>query len=102
MGPLLGVVLRSASLAVEVNLSIVTPVKALVARSLFFGMRRGKCVFGKFLALPALIAALLSVPSSAAAQVSINIGLEPVCPYGYYDFAPYNCAPYGYYGPDLP
>jgi hypothetical protein len=21
-----------------------------------------------------------------------------VCPYGYYDYAPYNCAPYGYYG----
>jgi len=22
------------------------------------------------------------------------------CPYGYYDFAPYSCAPYGYYGPE--
>jgi hypothetical protein len=52
----------------------------------------------KFLTLPILIAALLSIPSSAAAQVAINIGAEPVCPYGYYDFAPYNCAPYGYYG----
>jgi hypothetical protein len=30
------------------------------------------------------------------AQVSINIGPEPVCPYGYYDYAPYTCAPYGY------
>lgn len=40
---------------------------------------------GKFLALPTLIAALLSIPSSALAQVSINIGAEPVCPYGYYD-----------------
>ena len=49
----------------------------------------------KFLALPALIAAVLSIPSSAPAQVSINIGAEPVCPYGYYDVAPYNCAPYG-------
>jgi hypothetical protein len=47
------------------------------------------------LALPVLIVALLSIPSSAAAPVSINIGPEPVCPYGYYDFAPYNCAPYG-------
>jgi hypothetical protein len=53
--------------------------------------------YSKFLALPILIAALLSIPSSAAAQVAI-IGAEPVCPYGYYDFAPYNCAPYGYYG----
>lgn len=34
------------------------------------------------------------------AQVSINIGPEPVCPYGYYDYPPYACAPYGYYGPE--
>ena len=34
------------------------------------------------------------------AQVAISIGAPPVCPYGYYDFPPYNCAPYGYYGPD--
>ena len=49
----------------------------------------------KFIALPILIAAGLSIPSSAAAQVSVNIGAEQVCPYGYYDVAPYNCAPYG-------
>ena len=48
----------------------------------------------KFLALPILIAALLSISSFAAAQVP-NIGPVPVCPYGCYDFAPYNCAPYG-------
>jgi len=24
----------------------------------------------------------------------------PVCAYGYYPFAPYACAPYGYYGPE--
>jgi hypothetical protein len=53
----------------------------------------------KFLALPALIA-LLSVSRSAPAQVSIDIGVAPVCPYGYFDYAPYNCAPYGYYGPE--
>src|SRR5437660_264202 len=51
--------------------------------------------YWKFLALPTLIAALLSIPSSVPAQVSINIGPEPVCPYGYYDFGPYNCTPYG-------
>src|SRR6202140_3667040 len=56
--------------------------------------------YWKVLALPTLIAALLSVPSSATAQVSVNIGAEPGCPYGYYDVAPYNCAPYGYYGPE--
>jgi hypothetical protein len=50
----------------------------------------------KILALPTLVAALLSIPSSAVAQVSINSGAEPVYPYGYYDVAPYNCAPYGY------
>ena len=56
--------------------------------------------YSKFLALPTMIATLLSIPSSAPAQVSINIGAAPVCPYGYYDEAPYNCAPYGYYGPE--
>ena len=37
----------------------------------------------------------------AQAQVSINvqIGTPPVCPYGYFGYAPYNCAPLGYYGP---
>ena len=34
------------------------------------------------------------------AQISVEIGVAPVCPYGYYDAAPYGCAPYGYYGPE--
>jgi hypothetical protein len=34
----------------------------------------------------------------AAAQISVEIGAAPECPYGYYDAAPYECAPYGYYG----
>jgi hypothetical protein len=54
----------------------------------------------KVLIFPALIAALLSIPSSAPAEVSISIGAAPVCPYGYYDYVPYSCAPYGYYGPE--
>jgi hypothetical protein len=33
-------------------------------------------------------------------QVVIGVGAAPICPYGYYDFAPYSCAPYGYYGPE--
>jgi hypothetical protein len=37
---------------------------------------------------------------TAAAQVSVDIGVAPECPYGYYDVAPYNCAPAGYYGPE--
>jgi hypothetical protein len=53
-------------------------------------------LFGFF----ALAVAALSGISGAPAQVSINIGPAPDCAYGYYDFAPYNCAPYGYYGPD--
>jgi hypothetical protein len=36
----------------------------------------------------------------AEAQVSVNIGVAPECPYGYYDAAPYACAPAGYYGPE--
>ncbi len=54
----------------------------------------------KWLAFPVLIVALVSSVSVAPAQVSINIGVAPVCPYGYFDYPPYYCAPYGYYGPD--
>jgi len=36
----------------------------------------------------------------AEAQVTVNIGAAPECPYGYYDIAPYDCAPTGYYGPE--
>jgi hypothetical protein len=52
------------------------------------------------LAVCALTVALVSSVSVAPAQVSVNIGVAPVCPYGYFDYAPYSCAPYGYYGPD--
>jgi hypothetical protein len=37
---------------------------------------------------------------SAEAQVGVEIGVAPDCPYGYYDTPPYACAPYGYYGPE--
>jgi hypothetical protein len=36
----------------------------------------------------------------ASAQVSVSVGVAPECPYGYYDVAPYDCAPSGYYGPE--
>src|SRR5580698_9639085 len=54
---------------------------------------------------------LLATPS-ANAQVSVGVGVgpayggyeaygaPPACTYGYYPYAPYSCAPYGYYGPD--
>jgi hypothetical protein len=56
----------------------------------------------KFIALAAVAAGAFAAvnPAPAPAQVSISIGAPPVCPYGYFDYAPYNCAPYGYYGPD--
>ena len=58
--------------------------------------------FGKAFAFALLAVALLSCAQVAQAQVSIgvNIGAPPACPYGYFDYAPYDCAPYGYYGPD--
>src|SRR5271155_1873671 len=44
---------------------------------------------------------LISVkPVHSQVSVGVNIGPAPICPYGYFDYAPYNCAPYGYYGPD--
>jgi hypothetical protein len=46
--------------------------------------------------------AILAVPPTSA-QVVVGIGvspLAPVCEYGYYDYAPYACAPVGYYGAD--
>lgn len=36
----------------------------------------------------------------AEAQLNVSIGVAPECPYGYYDVAPYSCAPSGYYGPE--
>jgi len=52
-----------------------------------------------FVAGAALLASSVAV---APAQVSVGIGLGPApyCPYGYFDYPPYDCAPYGYYGPD--
>jgi len=48
------------------------------------------------IALTAAVAVVLAVSSPVAkAQVSIHIGMAPACPYGYYDYTPYSCAPYG-------
>jgi len=51
------------------------------------------------LAAVAGICFMATTPKTEA-QVSVNIGVAPECPYGYYDVAPYDCAPYGYYGPE--
>lgn len=45
-----------------------------------------------FLLIPA-------TPSNAQVSIGLQFGAEPNCPYGYYDYAPYNCAVDGYYGP---
>ena len=57
----------------------------------------------KYLALFAFAAIFLMVSApkmNAQVSVGVNIGPAPDCPYGYYDTAPYGCAPYGYYGPE--
>jgi hypothetical protein len=59
-------------------------------------MKRLKCA--AFAAVAAIC--LMGGSFKAGSQISVNIGVEPVCPYGYYDYAPYSCASYGYYGPD--
>lgn len=55
-----------------------------------------------FAVLMVVVGLCFAASSTARAQVSfgINIGPQPVCPYGYYPSAPYGCAPYGYYGPE--
>ena len=56
---------------------------------------------GFTLALLAAVAGIGFVATpKAEAQVSVDIGVAPECPYGYYDVAPYSCAPAGYYGPE--
>jgi hypothetical protein len=54
------------------------------------------------LSLLTLFCLFCGLTAHAPAQISVgvNIGAPPVCPYGYFDYPPYNCAPYGYYGPD--
>ena len=55
----------------------------------------------KYLALAAVVGACFTmITPRAEAQVSVNIGVAPECPYGYYDYPPYDCAPWGYYGPE--
>jgi hypothetical protein len=54
-----------------------------------------------FLGLAAL-AAFAVAPGTPrpTPEINIYIGAAPDCPYGYYDYAPHNCVPDGYYGPE--
>jgi hypothetical protein len=54
----------------------------------------------KSLAISAVAITAMGATSVSSSQVTVGIGVAPVCPYGYFDYAPYDCAPYGYYGPD--
>lgn len=55
----------------------------------------------KYLLIASVAALCFTVTApQSQAQVSIDVGVAPVCPYGYYDYSPYPCAPYGYYGPN--
>ena len=55
----------------------------------------------RFLALAAISAfGLAPGTAGAPAQINFDIGVAPDCPYGYYDYAPHNCAPDGNFGPE--
>src|ERR1700720_3322089 len=55
----------------------------------------------KYLSLVAVAAGVLLGPGpTESPQFGVSIGEPPVCPYGYYEAPPYNCAPDGYYGPE--
>jgi hypothetical protein len=68
----------------------------------------------RYLKYAALMAVMMVPLAYSQAQVSVGIGVgpvgvvvghpylagPPVCAYGYYDYYPYTCAPYGYYGPE--
>ena len=56
-----------------------------------------------YLALAAVAGAcfIATAPKvEAQVVVAVGVGAAPECPYGYYDYNPYPCAPYGYYGPE--
>jgi hypothetical protein len=56
----------------------------------------------KYIALTAVagLSFLATSARPAQAQISVDIGTPPACPYGYYEAPPYTCAPEGYYGPE--
>jgi hypothetical protein len=62
----------------------------------------------RYLKYVALLAVLMVPLAYSQAQVRVGVGVgfgpgyvaeAPVCAYGYYGYAPYACAPSGYYGP---
>src|ERR1700728_5373382 len=57
-------------------------------------------IFAVVLLAAAFGVGVTTTAPTAEAQVAVEVGVAPDCPYGYYDVAPYNCAPAGYYGPE--
>ena len=62
----------------------------------------------KYLRYLTLVGLLMLPLAYSQAEVRVGVGIgfgpgyvagPPVCSYGYYDYYPYACAPYGYYGP---
>jgi len=70
-------------------------------------MKEGKAM-KKLMLLSMIGIALVAVAPAVQAQPivfgvgvgPVYVGPPPVCPYGYYSYYPYACAPYGYYGPE--
>jgi hypothetical protein len=56
-------------------------------------------IFAVVLMMAGALAVTTTTPK-ATAQVGVEVGVAPDCPYGYYDVPPYACAPPGYYGPE--
>jgi hypothetical protein len=63
----------------------------------------------RYLKYVVLLGIVVAAAGTASAQVRVQFGIgggpvyygpPPSCVYGYYDYYPYACAPYGYYGPD--
>lgn len=53
--------------------------------------------------LVGLLAAGILLTGCGPTHVTVAGGIAagpPICPYGYYEAPPYNCAPDGYYGPE--
>ena len=54
----------------------------------------------KFLLWTLILLPSLALVHEVAGQVAVVVGgPPPACPYGYYSYPPYACAPYGFYGP---
>ncbi len=62
----------------------------------------------RYLKYLALLSVLMLPFARSQAQVGVAVGIgggpgylagPPACSYGYYDYYPYACAPYGFYGP---